>query len=162
MCILEYMHNWLNKEKLIQMCNAVKKFSIQLIVWWFWWTRAFILQAMYCTGALILQLYNVYLRYVDTDYKPLQSKCNRLIKRKRKQNRCGLLTMAGCFCTFSDGCNTYGRELVLLRQPVMYCKAMWFNKMIEIWDLKRNEVGSYPPHGWPLSMLMFIIACALC
>ena len=46
----------------------------------------------------------------------------------------------------------------MLRQPVMYCKESWFNKMIEMWNSKRNEVGFYPPHGWPLSTSIFIIA----
>ena len=32
-CLLEYVHNWLNTEKLIWMYNVIKKFSIQIIVW---------------------------------------------------------------------------------------------------------------------------------
>ena len=116
------VYRWLTKEKFIWICNAVQKFSDQLIVWWSWWTRVFMLQATYCTGALLLPLYYASFIYVDADYKPLESKRNRFIKRKRNRKGYGILTMAGRSCVFSDVCNVYGKELAMLRQPVMYCQ----------------------------------------
>ena len=153
-----YVYRWLTKEKFIRVFHAVRMFCRQLVVWWSWWTRVFMLQATYCTGALILPLYNLSFIYVDADYKPLHSKCNRILKRKRNQKGFGLLTLSGRLCVFSDVCNVYGKELVMLRQPMMYCKESWFNKMIEMWNIKRNELGLYPPPGWPLSVSMFLIA----
>ena len=109
-----YLHRRLMKETFLWMYYTVRKFSVQLIAWWFWWTRVFMLQAMFCTGALILPVYYACVIYLDADYKPLQSKCNRSLQRKRNQKGFGVLTLAGRLCVFSDVSNFYGKELVML------------------------------------------------
>ena len=68
------------------------------------------------------------------------------------------LTIAGCLCIFSNVYNVYGKDLVLLRQPVLHHDNSILNRLIHFWNLKRNELGMLPFSGWPLSLSMFLIA----
>ena len=79
----------------------------------------FMLQATYCVGALLLPLYKKTFIYLDADYDPMQSLRKRVFKRKRYRKGYQLLTLAGRLCVYSDVCNVYRKDLVLLRQPIV-------------------------------------------
>ena len=116
------------------------------------------LQATYCVGALLLPLYNLTLISLDADYNPLKSQRKRLFKGQQDRKGYRLLAMAGKLCVYSDVCNVYGKDLVLLRQPMMSFRTSYVNRMISHWNLQRNKIGVFPPTGWPLSMVMMLCA----
>ena len=80
----------------------------------------FMLQAAYCVGALLLPLYNKTFIFLDADYMPMKSKRKRIFKQRRDKKRHQIVTLAGRLCVYSNVCNVYGKDLVLLRQPVMH------------------------------------------
>ena len=149
----------LMRKNLVCFLKHIRKFFVQAIIWWFWWTRVFILQATYCAGALLLPIYTKILLYLDADFRPLRSKQTQKLQRHIRPDKHRLLTLAGRFCVFSNVCNVYGKDLVLLRQPMMYSHDSFVTKFINFWNLKRGDLGmSFPPSGWPLSCAMFLIA----
>ena len=149
----ELLRKGLMRESIKVIMNCVK----QLIVWWYWWTQVFILQFMHCTGALILPIYNYFLIYFDADYKPCYSKRNWSFRKKRDQKGSQILVIAGHLCVFSNVCNIYRKDLVLLQEPVLHHNNSVLNKSIQLWNVKQNKLGMVPPSGWPLSLTMFVL-----
>ena len=88
----------------------------------------------------------------------MKSQRKRLFKRKKGLREYQQLVLAGRLCVYSDVCNVYGKDLVLLRQPVMSTCESYVNKMIEFWNIQRNKIGIFPPSGWPLSFVLTTIA----
>ena len=115
---------------------------------------------MHCTGALILPIYNYFLIYFDADYKPCYSKRNWSFRKKRDQKGSQILVIAGHLCVFSNVCNIYRKDLVLLQEPVLHHNNSVLNKSIQLWNVKQNELGMVPPSGWPLSLTMFVLAAS--
>ena len=119
----------------------------------------FMLQFTYCTGALLLPIHSNFLIYLDANFRPLQSKRSRSIKRHCRQCGTRVHTLADRLCVFSNVCNIYAQDLVLLRQPMMYVNESYATRIINYWNIERDNVGMYPPTGWPLSCAVFLIAC---
>ena len=83
MCSPNYLRTIARLGTWYKVCDVIKKVFVQEIVWWFWWTRVFILQATYCVGAPLLPLYKKTFIYLDADYDPTQSQRKRVFKRKK-------------------------------------------------------------------------------
>ena len=145
-------------ETLYKLLVFLRKVLFQAIAWWFWWTRVFMLQATFCVGTLLLPIYKKTFIFLDADYMPLQSQRKRLFKQRRDKKGYKILTLAGRLCVYSNVCNVYGKDLVLLRQPVMHVSESYMNQVIINWNMEREKVGIFPPSGWPLSSVLMIMA----
>ena len=127
-----------------------------LIVWWCWWTKLFLLMMWYILGRV---LYPIYIHlFVSLDTK-IRKSTNRKYKRKLiTSKRFPLLVLAGRACVYSNVYNVYGKDLMMLRTSQLCTKNNYANTVISIWNRIRKDIGSYPPHGWPLTCLLTILA----
>ena len=106
LCTIARIETW------YKICDVLKKAFVQVIVWWFSWTRVFMLQATYFAGALLLPLYKKALIHLDADYNSIQSQRKRVFSIKRHRKGYQLLTLARRLCVYMDVYNVYGKDLV--------------------------------------------------
>ena len=68
------------------------------------------------------------------------------------------MVMCGRACVYTNVYNVYGKELAMLRKSHMQTANSIVKRMISSWNQCRAHTGNLPPHGWPLSLLMFFLA----
>jgi len=68
------------------------------------------------------------------------------------------MVMCGRACVYTNVYNVVGKELAMLRIGQINTSNNMANKLISTWNYHRNKLGMVPPHGWPLSLMMMILA----
>jgi len=128
----------------------------QFIVWWYWWTKLFLLMLWYILGHVLQPLYIKCFVYIDSE---IRVSVNRKYKRKVTcSKRHPLMVMCGRACVYTNVYNVVGKELAMLRIGQIDTSNNMANKLISTWNYHRNKLGMVPPHGWPLSLMMMILA----
>ena len=107
-------------------------------------------------GAYLYPIYTSFWIYLDKT--ATLSRVKKRNKRIRKVKKYRLLTMARSLCVFTEVHNVHAQDLVMLsRMQYKYRNSIPY-KCIKMWNEIRQSIGQYPPDGWPLRILMLMMA----
>lgn len=85
----------------------------QFVVWWYWWTKLFLLMLWYILGHVLQPLYNKCFIYIDSE---IRVSVNRKYKRKVAcSKRHPLMVMCGRACVYTNVYKVVGKELAIVR-----------------------------------------------
>ena len=96
--------------------------------------------------------------FIYFDLNGVLSTVNKRAKRMKRDRKFRLLTLPGSLCVFSEVHNVHAQDLILLSQKQYKFEGSLPSKFIKNWKDLRNDVGNIPPGGWPLRMVMLIVA----
>ena len=104
----------------------------QSVVWWYWWTKLFLLMLCYSLGRVLQPLYNTCFIYIDSK---IHVSVNKKYKRKMIcSKKHPLLVMNSRACVYTDVYNIAGKELAMLRISQLHTLNNVANTFISNWN----------------------------
>ena len=132
----------------------IPKIIIDAMQWIYWWLRLLILQLLYYSG-LALAPYSIILApYFDFKYVST----GKLPRWKMSLTPGCLLTLDSRLCIMSDVINISSSSLAFLRRKLKSYRTSVLTNILTFWNKKRENVGAFPPHGWPLQIFLALFA----
>ena len=131
---------------------------IEAVRWWSWWTQLFLLKLTFVVGILILPLYINFVVYIDADINVQAPRTFRLHKRSRSVAWATILPLHRKACVFTHVINIHAEHIAFLRRPILRCDNTIAHHCVRIWNVFRQNLSSFPPHGLPLRMTMLFFA----
>ena len=117
-------------------------FVSDLVIWWHWWATLIGLQLLYYVGCLIYPMYSFIVRFADVNF--VSSRGN------PKCFSSTILPIDGRLLVLSGVFNVHSHFLFYLRRTIPVYNGSYANLVIFYWNQYRDNLGAYPPHGWPL------------
>ena len=121
-------------------------------LWIQWWSRLMFLLLLYYAGLFFFSpLYFNFLFIFDVEFMTVG---------QIRGQRPAIHALDYRNYVFSEVINISGDSLAYLRRSVWNFSRAYANKVLTFWQLNRDKLGIFPPHGWPMKLTMglFLIA----
>ena len=130
----------------------------QLSDWILWWFSLCLLWMSWVGGRMLYPVYESWMINLDM---VLHRKIRKRSMRIRNVSTFRLLSLPSAMCVFTEIHNVHAQDLVFLSRPRFKYKNSIPYNFIEFWNKCRSEVGSFPPNGWPMRLIMSCISVAV-
>ena len=137
-----------------QLCTIAFTTLKQLWDWNIWWISLGSCFITWIVGRMTYPIYQITLMQLDLEY---HNKGWKTRKKKRNTYNGIIPNLAGKYCVFTNLHNVYAENIVYLRPASIEHKSSYANKLIQRWNKSRSSISSFPPAGWPSTILIYVI-----
>ena len=69
-----------------------------------------------------------------------------------------ILPLAARLCVFTEAFDVHSQHLVLLHKPMLAFLNSYATQIMMGWKAKRENIGYFPPFGWPMKIAHIVFA----